>query len=184
MEKKKKNILELTNCTLEEYHVLHKLPIAVMADNVRSAQNIGAMLRTADAFLIGEFIMAGISATPPSAEISKTALGAEQSVSWRHVEDALAEAEAMQRDGWMVCVLEQTHNSVDLRRLPLQRDAMRQRRGVLLVVGNEVHGVNQQIADMADLTIEIPMHGTKHSLNVSTSAGIAMWELYKLLGDA
>ncbi|MDE7509622.1 MAG: TrmH family RNA methyltransferase, partial [Muribaculaceae bacterium] len=104
-------MIELTRCTTAEYHRIDKLPLRLMADNVRSAMNIGAMLRTSDAFLVREMIMAGISATPPSAEISKTALGAEESVAWRHVDDAVAEARRLKEAGVFISVLEQTHNS-------------------------------------------------------------------------
>lgn len=179
MPGKKKNIIELTHCTAEEYHKAPKIPLKLMADNVRSAQNIGSMLRTSDAFLVEEMIMAGISAVPPSAEISKTALGAEDSVAWRYVEDAVEETLRLKKAGVRIYVLEQTHGSIPLHRLDLPASAGST--GVLLVVGNEVHGVDQRIVDMADEALEIPMHGTKHSLNVSVSAGIALWEFYNQL---
>lgn len=172
MDRKKKNIFELTNCSVSAYKEIEKLPIALMADNVRSMYNVGAMLRTADAFLIAEMIMGGITGVPPHPEISKTALGAEESVAWRHVESSYDEAVEMKEAGWKVCVLEQTHNSTmlqDFRCLKGER--------YLLVVGNEVSGVDQRIVDIADVVIEIPQRGVKHSLNVSVSAGIAMWQM-------
>lgn len=172
MDRQKKNIVELTNCSLRQYREAEKLPFAVMADNVRSMYNIGAMLRTADAFLIREMIMAGISGCPPHPEITKTALGAEESVSWRHVDDAVEEVVKMQREGWTVCVLEQTHNSIRLQDFEPEKD-----KRYLLVVGNEVSGVDQRIVDVADVVLEIPQAGVKHSLNVSVSAGIAMWHI-------
>lgn len=181
-DRTKKNILELTRCTSEEYHALRKLPLRLMADNVRSAQNIGSMLRTADAFLVGEMIMAGISAVPPSAEISKTALGAEGSVEWRYVEDAFAECLRLKEEGVKIYVLEQTHNSVPLQQLHLPSPGEAPQ-GMMLVVGNEVSGVDQRIVDLSDAAVEIPMHGTKHSLNVSVSAGIALWEFYRQLHE-
>ncbi|MDE6011055.1 MAG: TrmH family RNA methyltransferase [Muribaculaceae bacterium] len=159
---------------------MRKLPLRLMADNVRSAQNIGSMLRTADAFLVAEMIMAGISSVPPSPEISKTALGAEDSVSWRHVDDAVAEVKRLKDMGVLVYVLEQTHGSVPLQDLYLPSPADSPE-GMLLVVGNEVKGVDQRIVDMADVAVEIPMHGTKHSLNVSVSTGIALWIFYRQL---
>lgn len=178
MERLKKNILELTNCTIDEYHHIKKLPLKILADNVRSAMNIGSVLRTADAFLVEEVIMAGISPVPPSSEISKTALGAEISVAWRYVEDAVEETSRLKKSGVKVYVLEQTHNSISLDALclPTEEDIPQ---GILLVIGNEVKGVDQKIVDMADAAVEIPMKGTKHSLNVSVSAGIALWEFYK-----
>lgn len=150
---------------------MEKLPLSILADNVRSMYNIGAMFRTADAFLISEVILAGISGCPPHPEISKTALGAEESVEWRHVDDAFEEVRRMHEEGWMICVLEQAHDSI-----PLQDFVPSEGRRYLLVVGNEVKGVDQRIVDMADLVIEIPQGGIKHSLNVSVSAGIAMWQ--------
>jgi putative spoU rRNA methylase family protein len=172
MQHKKKDIFELTNCSLREYREKKKLPVSLMADNVRSMYNVGAILRTADAFLLTEMVMAGITGCPPHPEISKTALGAEESVEWRHVEDAFQEAERMKGDGWKVCVLEQAHDSV-----PLQDFIPEEGEKYLLVVGNEVHGVDQRIVDMADVVLEIPQAGVKHSLNVSVSAGIALWQL-------
>lgn len=148
------------------------MPVALLADNVRSMYNVGAMFRTADAFLIKEMVLAGITGCPPHPEISKTALGAEESVDWRHVEDAVAEVERMKGEGWKICVLEQAHNSVSLQDFKPQ-DSDR----YLLVVGNEVKGVDQRIVDIADIILEIPQAGVKHSLNVSVSAGIALWQI-------
>lgn len=172
MERKKKNILELTRCSVEEYREMEKLPVKVVTDNVRSMHNIGSIFRTSDAFLIDEIILGGISGTPPHPEITKTAIGAEESVRWRHVADTASEIERLKSEGWKICVLEQTHHSIplnDFRRAPEER--------VALVVGNEVSGVDQRIVDMADYVLEIPQYGTKHSLNVSVSAGIALYAL-------
>lgn len=169
---KKKNIAELTNCSVEEYRDVEKLPFAVLLDNVRSMQNVGSILRTSDAFLISEMIMAGITGVPPHKEISKTALGAEDSVSWRHVDDAVEECARMKGEGWKVCVLEQAHGSLDLIDFAAEEGSK-----YLLVVGNEVSGVDQRIVDMADVVLEIPMRGVKHSLNVAVSAGMAIWRI-------
>ena len=168
----KKNILELTHCSVAEYRAMEKRPLAVLADNVRSMHNIGSIFRTADAFLISEIILGGISGVPPHPEIAKTALGAEESVNWRHAADAAAEVERMKSEGWKICVLEQVHGSI-----PLQRFRAPAGERLLLVVGNEVTGVDQKIVDMADYVLEIPQYGTKHSLNVSVSAGIALYQL-------
>ena len=183
MDKAKKNILELTRITRDDYLRLRKLPLSVMADNVRSAQNIGAVLRTSDALLVREVIMGGISAVPPSPEISKTALGAEESVSWRYVSDPYKEAIRLQQEeGVKIMVLEQTHNSVMLQDLSLPEDREGESsRQYLLVIGNEVNGVDQRIVDIADYVIEIPMHGIKHSLNVAVSTGMTLWQLYTIL---
>ncbi len=180
----KKSLIELTRISRDEYRQAEKLPLRLMADNVRSAQNIGSMLRTSDAFLVKEMIMGGISATPPSAEISKTALGAEESVAWRYVKDAAEDVARLKNRGVAVFVLEQIHNSISLANLDQAIAEVRKEdpeREILMIVGNEVHGVSQQIVDMADVAVEIPMHGIKHSLNVSVSAGMALWEFYKNL---
>lgn len=171
-DRKKKNILELTRCSAEEYRVVEKQPLIVITDNVRSMHNIGSIFRTADAFLIKEIVLGGISGTPPHPEITKTALGAEDSVSWRHVEDTYKEVEILKKDGWKISVLEQAHNSVPLNEFNRKKDEK-----LVLVVGNEVSGVDQKIVDIADYILEIPQYGVKHSLNVSVSAGIALFQL-------
>lgn len=134
--------------------------------------NIGSIFRTADAFLVEEIVLGGISGTPPHPEITKTALGAENTVKWRHVEDTLAEIEKLKKEGVKICVLEQVNGSI-----PLQEFKRRPGERLALVVGNEVEGVSQQIVDKADYVLEIPQHGTKHSLNVSVSAAIALYAL-------
>lgn len=169
---RKKNLLELTRCSAEEYRKMEKLPVRVVADNVRSMHNIGSIFRTADAFLIEEIVLGGISGVPPHPEIAKTALGAEDTVNWRHVADTVAEVERMKAEGWTICVLEQTLDS-----LPLQEYHRRYGEKTVLVVGNEVSGVDQRIVDLADHVLEIPQYGTKHSLNVSVSTGIALYQL-------
>lgn len=174
----KKNIAELTNCSVEEYRDVQKLPFRVLLDNVRSMQNVGSVLRTSDAFLIEEVIMAGITGIPPHKEISKTALGAEDSVAWRYAEDALEECRQLKEAGWTICVLEQAHGSIDLMDFRGEEG-----KKYLLVLGNEVNGVDQRIVDMADIILEIPMHGVKHSLNVAVSAGMAIWKISSTLDD-
>lgn len=169
----KKDIIELTRISLEEYRQLCKLPVLVVADNVRSQHNVGALLRTADAFRLAGVVMGGITPVPPHALISKTALGAENSVAWRHVPDTVSEVGRLQAEGWKICVLEQAHGSVPLFDFTPVADTR-----YVLVVGNEVEGVDQRIVNMADAVLEIPQEGVKHSLNVSVSAGIAMWQFY------
>ncbi|MDE5870141.1 MAG: TrmH family RNA methyltransferase [Muribaculaceae bacterium] len=169
---KKKNIIELTRIDISGYRELKKLPIKVMCDNVRSMYNIGAVFRTSDAFLIDEVILGGISGCPPHPEISKTALGAEESVRWRHVDDAFAETLRLQREDWKIVVLEQVHGSV-----PLQDYHRMEDERTVLVVGNEVEGVDERIVKVADVCVEIPQFGTKHSLNVSCSTAIALWQI-------
>lgn len=172
MERKKKNIFELTNCSLGQYKEKEKLPVAVLLDNVRSMYNVGAVFRTCDAFLISEVILGGITGCPPHPEISKSALGADESVEWSHTADALGKIREMKKEGWLVCVLEQTHGS-----LPLQDFRPSSQDKYLLVAGNEVEGVSQAIVDEADIVLEIPQQGVKHSLNVSVSVGIALWQI-------
>lgn len=187
LDRKKKNIVELTRCSVEEYRGMSKLPLMLLTDNVRSMHNIGSLFRTSDAFRVSEILLGGISGCPPHPEISKTALGAEESVCWRHVDDSYQEAKNLQAQGWRVCVLEQTHNSIMLQDFHINFNKKEEREGeegeerdekYLLVVGNEVEGVDQRIVDIADYVLEIPQEGTKHSLNVSASAAIALFQLY------
>lgn len=171
--REKKSIIELTRVTEEEYLASEKEPLILLADNVRSMQNIGSMLRTSDAFGVKEMVMAGISAVPPHAEISKTALGAERSVRWRHVEDSYEEVKRLKGEGCKIAVLEQAHDSI----APEEFKRESPTEVWVLVVGNEVDGVDQRIVDIADVVIEIPMRGVKHSLNVAVSTGIALYAL-------
>ena len=169
---RKKNIIELTRCDIAGYKELPKLPVRVLCDNVRSMHNIGAIFRTSDAFLIDRVILGGISGCPPHQEIAKTALGAENSVEWIHVDDTLKEVRRLKEEGWKILVLEQTIGSTPLRAYHREEEEK-----VVLVVGNEVDGGDQKIVDQADVCLEIPQYGTKHSLNVSCSAAIALWQI-------
>lgn len=180
-DRKKKNMAELTRCSATEYRAMDKYPFRVLADNVRSMHNVGSLFRTSDAFAVEEIVLAGISGCPPHPEISKTALGAEESVAWRHVDDAVQECRLLQSQGWKVCVLEQTHSSVELSSFTGISNSNGETVKYLLVVGNEVEGVNQQIVDLADVILEIPQCGVKHSLNVAASGAIALHHLFCLL---
>ncbi|MCM1109795.1 MAG: RNA methyltransferase [Clostridium sp.] len=177
----KKNILDLNRVGLDDYRTKRKIPLVVVLDNIRSLNNIGSVFRTADAFLISEIMLCGISATPPSPEIHKTALGAEDSVCWSWYEStADALAELRRRDsGVEICCLEQVKRSVSLERFRPDRS-----RSYALVLGHEVKGVAQEIVDLCDTCIEIPQEGTKHSLNVSVAGGIAMWHFFCHLNPA
>lgn len=168
--------MELTNCSAEEYRSLDKLPLKIITDNVRSMYNIGSIFRTADAFLVDEIILGGISGCPPHPEIAKTALGAEETVRWRHAEDVAAVVLELKNEGWKICTLEQTHNSMTIGDFCPDKNGR-----YVIIVGNEVEGVDQRLVDMSDVVLEIPQHGVKHSLNVSSSASIAMWCLYSEL---
>ncbi len=173
LDRKKKNIVELSNCSVEEYRELKKLSLKVIADNVRSMYNIGSIFRTSDAFLVDEIILGGISGCPPHPEIAKTALGAEETVTWHHVEDVVEATCRLKEEGWKICTLEQTHNSTPLAEFIPSKDEK-----YVLIVGNEVEGVDQRLVDISDVVIEIPQYGVKHSLNVSSSASIALWQFF------
>lgn len=153
-----------------------KIPLIVMLDNVRSLNNVGAILRTCDAFAIRKVIMCGITGTPPSLEIHKTALGAEDSVPWQYAPDTLEALKALKGEGWKICVLEQTHNSVQLQDFPVKSDEK-----YVVICGNEVQGVSQSVVDAADVILEIPQRGAKHSLNVSVSTAITLWHFFLAL---
>lgn len=169
---KKKNIIELHRDSCEEFRRKEKFPIAVVMDNIRSLNNIGSIFRSSDAFCVDHICLCGITATPPSAEIHKTALGAEESVNWKHYETT-AEALSELRDaGWKLCAIEQAEGSISL-------DKFRPAEGekYAIVLGHEVYGVDQSVVDAADVVLEIPQYGTKHSLNVAVTAGILLWHL-------
>lgn len=169
----KKTIFDLGRDTLEEYRARPKLPLTVVLDNVRSLNNIGSIFRTSDAFLVDRIMLCGITATPPSPEIHKTALGAEDSVSWTYFENTMDALECLHQEGYTVCALEQVKESILLdtfRPDPAGRYA--------IIAGHEVHGVDPEIVNASDICLEIPQFGTKHSLNVSVSTGIAIWHLF------
>lgn len=170
MDRKKKNIVELTLMSTQQYMEMEKLPLSVLTDNVRSLYNIGSLFRVADVFGINQLFLTGISGCPPHPEISKTALGAEESVKWTYLPDAFDAALSLKKEGWKICVLEQTHGSIPLEDFSPLKDEK-----YLLIAGNEVNGVDQRIVDIADIVLEIPQYGTKHSLNVSASGAIAIY---------
>ena len=165
---------ELGRPTLEECATQDKLPVVIVLDNVRSAQNVGSFFRTADAFGIGRVALCGISATPPNREIHKTALGAEQSVEWSYHPTTLECIESLRQEGYRIIAIEQIEGATMLNNFRAESTER-----YALVFGNEVDGVDQAVADIVDGAIEIPQVGIKHSLNVSVSAGILMWELFR-----
>lgn len=165
---------ELGRPTLEECATQDKLPVVIVLDNVRSAQNVGSFFRTADAFGIGRIALCGISATPPNREIHKTALGAEQSVEWSYHPTTLECIESLRQEGYHIIAIEQIEGATMLNNFRAESTER-----YALVFGNEVDGVDQAVADIVDGAIEIPQVGIKHSLNVSVSAGILMWELFR-----
>ncbi len=173
---KKKTIWEMGRLSVAEFRDAAKIPVVVVLDNVRSLNNIGAIFRTCDAFAVAAVVPCGISATPPSPEIHKTALGAEESVAWHYFATTAEAVDALVADGYRIVCLEQVHGSVALDNFKPSPDEK-----YALIVGNEVDGVDQAIVDRADLCLEIPQSGTKHSLNVSVSAGVALWVFYSAL---
>ena len=173
---KKLKVEELNRVTPSEYANVEKIRLSVVLDNVRSLNNIGSVFRTSDAFLVEKIYLCGISATPPSAEIHKTALGAEDTVEWEYVEDTAALVERLKNAGYTVFAVEQTENSTFLNQLQPDRA-----KSYAVVLGNEVKGVQQSVVDLCDSSIEIPQFGTKHSLNVSVAAGIVIWQMFTLL---
>ena len=148
----------------------------VVLDNVRSLNNIGSIFRTADAFLLESIYLCGISATPPHKEIHKTALGAEDTMHWQYFEETLKAIESLKKDGYTLLAVEQTEHSISLEKYPIEPN-----KKYALIFGNEVKGVQQGIIDQCDNSVEIPQFGTKHSFNVSVSAGIVFWEWYRKL---
>jgi tRNA G18 (ribose-2'-O)-methylase SpoU len=143
---------------------------------VRSLNNIGSIFRSSDAFCVDRILLCGITATPPSVEIHKTALGAEDSVAWTHHESTLEALEQLKADGWTLCAIEQAHNSVSL-----ERFAVEPGKKYAIVLGHEVYGVDQAVVDACHYCIEIPQFGTKHSLNVAVTAGITLWHFAESL---
>ena len=167
---------ELNRPTLEEFAAQAKTGVTVVLDNVRSAQNVGSFFRTGDAFAIEHIALCGITSTPPNREIHKTALGAELTVDWRYFEHTLDAVKALQADGYTVYAIEQAHGSTMLSDMQLP-----QNQKTVIIMGHEVFGVQQEVVDAADGCIEIPQYGTKHSLNVSVTAGIVMYQLSNML---
>lgn len=170
---KKKTIWDLHRDTPEQYSSKVKLPLVVVLDNIRSLNNVGAIFRTSDAFLVEKLMLCGITATPPSQEIHKTALGAEESVTWEYFDNTQQAIDNLVDNGYTVCTLEQVEGSIMLQDFKVEAD-----KKYAIVVGNEVKGVDQAVVDKSQYCIEIPQCGTKHSLNVSVSAGLAIWHFF------
>ena len=162
--------IELGRVTAEEYKELPETGVVVVLDNIRSAHNVGSVFRTSDSFKIDKIWLCGICAVPPSAEIHKSALGAEDSVAWEYVADTLDALKRLKEEGYTVVCAEQTVGSVMLDTFRPEPE-----RKYAVVFGNEVSGVRQDVVDAADMCLEIPQFGTKHSLNVSVSAGVILW---------
>ena len=162
---------ELNRLDIEQFKKAEKTPLIVILDNVRSLNNIGSVFRTCDAFLIEKIYLCGITATPPNKEIHKTALGATDSVAWEYEENTLSAVEKLKEQGAYIISIEQAENSTMLN--DFQSNGKQK---YAIIFGNEVKGVEQEVVSASDEVIEIPQYGTKHSLNISVSAGIAIWE--------
>ena len=160
--------------TVDEFHEARKLPLIVVLDDVRSLYNVGSVFRPSDAFRVEAVYLCGITATPPHPEIHKTALGGEDSVAWEYFKTPTEAVEALHADGVTVYSIEQVEGSTKLQNLQLDLS-----RRYAVVFGNEVKGVHQEVVDMSDGCLEIPQFGTKHSLNVSVTAGMVIWEVAK-----
>jgi tRNA G18 (ribose-2'-O)-methylase SpoU len=167
---------ELKRLTPLQYKETQKLPLVVVLDNIRSCNNIGSVFRTSDALLIEKVYLCGITATPPNAEIHKTALDAEKTVAWEYFEKTEDAVLQLQQNGYTVYALEQVENSVLLPDFHPFRGAK-----IAIVLGNEVKGVQQSVINLCNGSIEIPQFGTKHSFNVSVSAGIVLWDIFQKL---
>ena len=166
--------IELGRVSTSEYKELPESGLVLVLDNIRSAHNVGSAFRTSDAFKVDRIFLCGICACPPSAEIHKSALGAEDSVPWEHHSDTMEAIASLREQGYRIISVEQTENSISLgkfERKPGEKYA--------LVFGNEVDGVQQCVVDASDCSIEIPQYGTKHSLNVSVSIGVTLWEFVR-----
>ena len=171
---KKLSLKELNRINLEEYKESSKLPIIIVLDNIRSMSNIGSIFRTSDAFKVEAIYLCGITSKPPHREIRKTALGATESVSWKYFPTTMDSIDELKEKGYSIISVEQVENSIMLNDYqPVMNNK------IALVMGNEVNGVEQEVIDASDLCIEIPQYGTKHSLNVSISAGLVIWHVFQ-----
>lgn len=176
MNNKKLKVTELNRLSIEEFNKTPKSGLAIVLDNVRSLHNVGSVFRTADAYLTDQILLCGITATPPNAEIHKTALGAENSVEWSYHPYTLDAVKTLQEEGYKVYAIEQAHGSTMLTDFEVSEGEK-----IAVVLGNEVKGVQQEVINLCDGCIELPQFGTKHSLNVSITAGIVIWELSQKL---
>ena len=175
---RKLRTIEMNRLTLEEFKEAEKLPLIVVLDDVRSLYNVGSVFRSCDAFRVEAVYLCGITATPPNAEIHKTALGAEETVDWEYFEDTMEAVDKLKQQGYTVCAVEQAEGSTMLDNLLLDKN-----KKYAVIMGNEVKGVQQCVVDNCDMCIEIPQYGTKHSLNVSVTTGIIIWDFFKQLSD-
>ena len=167
---------ELERKTVEQFRASQKAPFTLVLDNVRSQSNVGSVFRTADAFLVEEICLCGITARPPHREIQKTALGATESVAWKYFQSTAEAVMELKNNGYFIFAVEQAEGAVELQDIVVEYG-----KKYALIFGHEINGVDQNIIDMCDLCVEIPQFGTKHSFNIAVSAGIVLWEISKNL---
>ncbi len=165
---------ELERKSVADFKEAKKTPIIIILDDIRSLHNIGSVFRTADAFLIEKIYLCGITAIPPNKEIHKTALGATETVAWKYQKDVVTVIENLKKENIAVFAIEQVENAVSLQNFKIDKT-----KKYALVFGNEVYGVSQKAIEICDDSIEIPQLGTKHSLNISVSTGIVVWDLFQ-----
>ncbi|MCL2329066.1 MAG: RNA methyltransferase [Bacteroidetes bacterium] len=163
---------ELGRKSIEEYKETQKMPIVVVLDNVRSANNVGSIFRTSDAFLIERLCLCGITCTPPNKDIQKTALGAQLSVPWNYAQSTVEQVQELRQQGYRIIAVEQAQGSIMLQNFKLQANEK-----IALIMGNEVFGVSNEVMALCDACIEIPQFGTKHSFNVAVTFGMVLWEI-------
>ncbi len=176
MRKLKNN--ELDRLSVEDFKSVKKTPLIIVLDNIRSLNNIGSVFRTSDAFLVEKIYLCGISATPPHKDIHKTALGSTETVDWEYVENTLKLVEKLKAENVKICSIEQAENATMLHDFSPKENTT-----YALVFGNEVKGVSQKVVSASDVVIEIPQFGTKHSLNISVSAGVVIWDVFSKLSE-
>lgn len=174
---KKKLVTEMGRIGRDEFLNSDKLPLTIVLDNIRSLHNVGSVFRTSDAFRVERVLLCGITAVPPSSDIHKTALGAEDVVPWQYFADTMQAVDELRLQGYEIFAIEQVQESI-----PLQSFVVENNRRYAVILGNEVKGVQQQVVDACNGSIEIPQFGTKHSLNVSVTAGMVIWEFARKFG--
>jgi len=165
---------ELNRISVDEFKSTNKTPIVIVLDNIRSLNNIGSTFRTADAFIIEAIYLCGITAQPPHREIQKTALGATETINWKYFNQTSTAVKELKEKGYQIASIEQAEDSVMLNEFEVNSD-----KKIAVIFGNEVKGVDQEIVNESDVVIEIPQYGTKHSLNISVSVGIVLWDLFQ-----
>jgi tRNA G18 (ribose-2'-O)-methylase SpoU len=165
---------ELNRIEVEDFKKIEKTPLIVILDNIRSLNNIGSVFRTSDAFIIEKIYLCGITATPPNKEIHKTALGSTESIDWEYVEDTLTLVEKLKDSNVKIASIEQADNATMLQEFVIENGQK-----YAVIFGNEVKGVQQEVVSASDYCIEIPQYGTKHSLNISVSVGVVLWDIFK-----